>query len=322
MRPSIYFCTLCFALLSACGGGSSNSIAPSAASSSSLSASSNSSQSSSPQSSSAQSSNSSSAMATLTGTLTGAIKGLKYKTATQMGETNTKGEFSYLERETISFSIGDIKLPTITAQKVVSAYTLASNDALDSTVALNITRLLQTLDQDGNYDNGIEITAMTHTIATGMTVDFSSSRFVDEVANLVSNSGATHTVLTNADIAQNNLLTSLSGCTKTHSTIGQTATLTTRSHGVAGKATIINDCTIKMTNFSFDGGGLDVLFYGGINGNYKSGIALGEQLVGKKFNQATYLITLKKGDLDKLNSLSVWCVDVDVSFGDGSFITL
>jgi len=259
-------------------------------------------------------------MATLTGTLTGAIKGLKYKTATQMGETNSKGEFSYLEGETISFSIGDIKLPTITAQQVVSAYTLASNDALDSTVALNITRLLQTLDQDGNYDNGIEITAMAHTIATGMTVDFSSSRFVDEVANLVSTSGATQTVLTNAEMAQNNLLTSLSGCTKNHSTIGQTATLTTRSHGVAGKATIINDCTIKMTNFSFDGGGLDVLFYGGINGNYKSGIPLGEQLLGKKFNQATYLISLRKGDLDKLNSLSVWCVDVDVSFGDGSFI--
>jgi len=261
-------------------------------------------------------------MATLTGTLTGAVKGLKYKTATQMGETNSKGEFSYLEGETISFSIGDIKLPTISAQKNISAYTLADNNALDSAVALNITRLLQTLDQDGNYDNGIEITAMAHTIATGMTVDFSSSRFVDEVANLVSTSGATHTVLTNADIAQNNLLTSLSGCTNKHSTIGQTATLTTRSHGVAGKATIINDCTIKMTNFSFDGGGLDVLFYGGINGNYKSGIPLGEQLVGKKFNQATYLITLKKGDLDKFNSLSVWCVDVDVSFGDGSFITL
>jgi len=317
MRPSIYFCTLCFALLSACGGGSSNSIAPSAASSSSMPASSSSSQ-----SSSVQSSSSLSSMATLTGTLTGAVKGLKYKTATQMGETNSKGEFSYLEGETISFSIGDIKLPTISAQKNISAYTLADNNALDSAVALNITRLLQTLDQDGNYDNGIEITAMAHTIATGMTVDFSSSRFVDEVANLVSTSGATHTVLTNADIAQNNLLTSLSGCTNKHSTIGQTATLTTRSHGVAGKATIINDCTIKMTNFSFDGGGLDVLFYGGINGNYKSGIPLGEQLVGKKFNQATYLITLKKGDLDKFNSLSVWCVDVDVSFGDGSFITL
>jgi hypothetical protein len=327
MRPSIFFCTLCFALLSACGGGSSNSIAPSAASSSSLPASSSSSQSnssepSSSQSSSAQSSSLSSAMATLTGTLTGAIKGLKYKTATQMGETNSKGEFSYLEGETISFSIGDITLPTISAQKNISAYTLADNNALDSAVAINITRLLQTLDQDGNYDNGIEITAMTHTIATGMTVDFSSSRFVDEVANLVSTSGATHTVLINAEIAQNNLLTSLSGCTKIHSTIGQTATLTTRSHGVAGKATIINDCTIKMTNFSFDGGGLDVYFYGGINGSYKTGIALGEQLVGKKFNQAIYLITLRKGDLDKLNSLSVWCVDVAVSFGDGSFITL
>jgi Electron transfer DM13 len=327
MRPSIYFCTLWFALLSACGGGSSNSIAPSAASSSSMPALSSSSQSSSMQSSSVQlssvqSSNSSSSMATLTGTLTGAIKGLKYKTATQTGETNTKGEFSYLEGETISFSIGDIKLPTITAQQVVSAYTLASNDALDSTVALNITRLLQTLDQDGKYDNGIDIATMVHTIATGMTVDFSSARFVEDIANLVSNSGAINTVLISAEMAQNNLLTSLSGCTKNHSTIGQIATLSTRAHGVTGKATIINDCTIKITNFSFDGGGLDVLFYGGINGNYKAGIPLGEQLVGKKFNQATYLISLRKGDLDKLNSLSVWCVDVDVSFGDGNFITL
>ena len=56
------------------------------------------------------------------------------------------------------------------------------------------------------------------------------------------------------------------------------------------------------------------------NGIYKGGIALGEQLVGKKFNKSTYLVKLTNGDLDKLNGLSVWCVDVDVSFGDGSFI--
>jgi hypothetical protein len=261
-------------------------------------------------------------MAPLTGKLTGAIKGLHYKTATQTGETNSAGEFSYLDGETISFSIGDIKLPSVTAKNTMSAYTLAGNDAIDNTVALNITRLLQTLDQDGNYDNGITISAMAHSIATGMTLNFSSPSFADDAANLASTSGATSKVLIDAETAQNNLLTSISGCTKQHSTIGQIANLTTRAHGVQGQAKIINDCTIKMTNFSFDGGGLDVYFYGGINGNYKSGIALGEQLLGKKFSKASYLISLKAGDLDKLNSLSVWCVDVDVSFGDGSFMAL
>ncbi len=244
MRSKIYFCFLCFALLSACGGGSSTSTPPATAM--------------------AESSSSSSMSTTLTGTLTGAIQGLKYKTATQAGETNKKGEFNYLAGETVSFSIGDIKLPTVSAQEAISAYTLANSDALDNSVAMNITRLLQTLDLDGNYDNGIEITAMAHTMATGMSIDFSSARFVDEVANLASTSGGANAVLVNAETAQNNLLTSLSGCTKKHSTIGQVATLSTRSHGVAGQATIINDCTIKMTNFSFDGGGLDVYFYGGI----------------------------------------------------------
>ncbi len=110
-------------------------------------------------------------------------------------------------------------------------------------------------------------------------------------------------------------------CGKTSSKIGQIATLQTRAHGVTGTAKVIDNCTIELTNFNYDGGGLpDVFAYGGKAGNYAAGFAIGKNLFGTKVNNATMTLTLKEGDLSNLDGLSIWCVRAGVSFGDGLFV--
>ncbi|MXR37085.1 hypothetical protein [Craterilacuibacter sinensis] len=99
---------------------------------------------------------------TATATQTGVFKdsvvaGVAYKTATQSGYTNEKGEFRYLPGESVTFSIGGIQLPEAKAAALVTPLMLAGDDAQASAIAINIAQLLQTLDDDGNPENGISI---------------------------------------------------------------------------------------------------------------------------------------------------------------------
>jgi len=90
------------------------------------------------------------------------VAGLHYETPTFSGTTNSAGEFDYLPGETVTFSIGGIVLGSAEAGPVVTPLTLVSGatDATDPVVT-NIVRLLLTLDDDGNPDNGISISAAT-----------------------------------------------------------------------------------------------------------------------------------------------------------------
>jgi len=101
------------------------------------------------------------------------VAGLHYETPTHSGTTNALGEYDYLPGESVTFSIGGIVLGSTLAGPVVSPLTLVAGatDATDPVVT-NIVRLLLTLDDDGNPDNGISIAAATATAAAGLSVDF------------------------------------------------------------------------------------------------------------------------------------------------------
>lgn len=111
-------------------------------------------------------------------------------------------------------------------------------------------------------------------------------------------------------------------CAATHPRIGQTAVLTTRFHGVSGTARIVDDCTIVIENFTFDGDGLDVRVYSGdSNGNFAAGRILSDDLRRTAgYAGETLTVRLPVGvTLDEVGSLSIWCVPVSMSFGDGVF---
>ena len=110
------------------------------------------------------------------------------------------------------------------------------------------------------------------------------------------------------------------GCASTHPKIGQTATLSTIAHNVSGTATIVDDCTIRLDNFSFDGGGIDIRVYGG-NGDFRNtGFSMGDNLLDQVFNNDTLTVKLPANrTLDDIDRISIWCIPVRASFGDGVF---
>ena len=111
---------------------------------------------------------------TLTGTFVDSpVKGLRYETPTQSGLTNELGEFIYLEGEAVTFYIGGTQLGFALGSDVVSPFSLLGIQPLSTEIdisnalggdvvnsfdrAINIATLLQTLDIDGNPENGIDL---------------------------------------------------------------------------------------------------------------------------------------------------------------------
>jgi hypothetical protein len=253
-----------------------------------------------------------------------AVAGFRYATATYDGSTDQNGAFSYAEGEKVTFSIGDINFPTVAAASVLSPFDLAGTADTSDTALINMARLLQTMDTDGDVDNGITIAEDAHSFATGMTLDFASTTFDADVANLIANSGTVNTMLVEADTAIAHLEANVTpgGCTRYHATVGWVANLATFAHGVSGQATIVDDCTIRIDNFNYDGGGLPRVFvYAGFDGNYAGGFSISRNLYGTPHTDETLILNIGKSrTLDDLNGISVWCAEARIDFGSGVFV--
>jgi len=122
------------------------------------------------------------APSTVTGTfIDSAVSGLSYNCSSGLsGITNSKGEFSCKNGDTVSFSINGFALGSATAGTTVTPKSLFPSDAAAVT---NIAQLLQTLDSDGDVSNGItldsnsqEYKSLTSTTEVSLTqVDFDSA---------------------------------------------------------------------------------------------------------------------------------------------------
>ncbi len=86
-----------------------------------------------------------------------AVEGLTYKTATQSGTTDSQGRFSYLDGEKVTFSIGALELPEVTTDQTITPMDVMKTSSLHDSRVQNLARLLQTLDEDENPENGITI---------------------------------------------------------------------------------------------------------------------------------------------------------------------
>ena len=137
------------------------------------------------------------------------VENLHYRTATQSGSTDSNGGYRYKFGEQIVFSIGFIEFPPVAASVTITPWDLfapvsdyGDYDGAQVTKVVNALRLLQTLDKDGNPDNGIQIDDAAHDTAANLTIDFGSPTFDSDVAALVTHSGSTQTQLVSADQAK------------------------------------------------------------------------------------------------------------------------
>ncbi|MBL4826771.1 MAG: DM13 domain-containing protein, partial [Spongiibacteraceae bacterium] len=253
-----------------------------------------------------------------------AVEGLNYRTATQAGMTNQEGEFTYQAGESIIFSIGDIDFPSVDAEEQLTPLDIFQTADYENVGVVNMLRLLQTLDEDGVAGNGIVIASNVHSDAAGLTLDFTAPDFDSMVATLVANSGSPLVALIGAEQAINHLRTSLDdevavACGSDHAKVGFSGSLSTLAHNVSGTATIIDNCTIQITAFNYDGGGPQVYFYAADNFMFGSddAFSISGAINGQTYVDRTLVYSLPNGKtLDDFDTLSVWCSDFNANFGD------
>ncbi|MBE8717813.1 hypothetical protein C4F51_11520 [Cellvibrio sp. KB43] len=178
-------------LLAACGG-SSNKGLPQPGSSSSIN-----NQSSAPVLSSSAQSVSSAAAVSVGVFVDSFVVGIGYRTETQNGVTNERGEFNYRPGEMVTFFIGDLEFPPIPAKALVTPLDMAQSLNPASPIAINIARLLQSLDADADPANGIDLTPVPANFATPLDFALAPEQFAASpaVVELVANSGSVNTVV-------------------------------------------------------------------------------------------------------------------------------
>ena len=111
------------------------------------------------------------------GRIAGPIVGLRFETPSCSGVTDHAGAFEYTEGEVVSFSVGSVLLGAARgAERLTLGHIVARVDGRLDKLAdpglTNIARFLQTLDQDGNPDNGITLTPEIHELVGDRRIDF------------------------------------------------------------------------------------------------------------------------------------------------------
>jgi hypothetical protein len=96
------------------------------------------------------------------------------------------------------------------------------------------------------------------------------------------------------------------------------------AHSATCVATVIDERTIQIEHFTYDGGGPAVYFYLGAtqsDPSFEDGLQLMPLLTGTVFSDDTLTLTLPAGHtLDGYTAISVWCADFAVSFTDATFV--
>ncbi|MEL6349247.1 MAG: DM13 domain-containing protein [Myxococcota bacterium] len=103
--------------------------------------------------------------------------------------------------------------------------------------------------------------------------------------------------------------------------VGWFAELDTLAHDVSGTAVIVDEDTIEIEDFVYDGGGLNARFFLLADGaEFDRDIELTDNLVGSPSDGQTLTLTIPNGvAFDEWNFITLWCIPAGVSFGEGVF---
>ena len=109
------------------------------------------------------------------------VEGLDYSTTPGglIGKTNSEGQYDYVDGDDVTFSIGKVILGTVPAAGVVTPQDLVFEAEIDDPEVVNIARLLMTLDEDGNPDNGLKIPTQVASAAAQLEDAAAQISFVD-----------------------------------------------------------------------------------------------------------------------------------------------
>ena len=189
------------------------------------------------------------------------VEGLTYESGGITGTTDIEGKFRYVIGQTVSFSVSGVTLPAVQGASLLTPVDLVGASSPDSPEAVYIARFLQSIDSDGNPDNGIRIDKSK--LKTGATTPANWTS--DPLVNLVSSDA--YKVAPKEETARNHMksqIAALSGLPRMslvgrYSTRGTTAKNAARlyaeiiSHHKLSKSafiTIDDSSTSKVTSFA------------------------------------------------------------------------
>jgi len=138
------------------------------------------------------------------------VIGLGYVSGSHGGLTDKSGAFTYEQGQGITFSVGGVSIGGVpTAKTLVTPVDLVAQGTGASNHVLNVVRFLLMLDQDGNANNGIQISAaVTAAAASWAPVDFDTTDLPTTLGPLIQQAsgadGVSH-VLPDAATAQAHL---------------------------------------------------------------------------------------------------------------------
>lgn len=85
------------------------------------------------------------------------VEGLTYRSGSTVGVTDAQGRFFYTPGDRVEFSIGGVVFPSVVADQLITPVDLVGATGPHDPKAVAIARLLQSIDDDGNPDNGIRL---------------------------------------------------------------------------------------------------------------------------------------------------------------------
>ncbi len=190
--------------------------------------------------------------------LDSAVQGLSYVSGTVSGVTSANGTFTYEVGKPIQFSVGGVVLGKTSGKAVITPVDLVSGGSDSNPTVVNIARFLQTIDNDANSSNGIQIPAELRTLAQGKSIDFSQSEvsFSNDgnvqvlVSELTAATTAGARALVSSNVAQAHLSSAIlaqSGGSSGNGSGGVTSpsnTLTVTGPRVAGTYTVKSASTV------------------------------------------------------------------------------
>ena len=138
------------------------------------------------------------------------VEGVGYQTVSGLsGTTNAAGEFTYHTGDQVTFQIGSVVLGTVTASSVLTPVDLVGASNTADRRVINLARLLQSLDEDGDPSNGLTISTSAQNALQGRSLDFNLPISSFAISATPAVQAAVGRTLVDSTTAMNHLQTSL-----------------------------------------------------------------------------------------------------------------
>lgn len=179
-----------------------------------------------------------------------AVKGLDYTcSSAKSGTTDSDGRYSCEQGDRVTFYLGDTQVgaAVIAQTGAITPYTIFPTDL---TSAINLARLLQTLDSDKDPSNGIDID-LTSAIMLMGTIDYASDAFTTDIEEMLLTS------LVDAGTAQEHLNQSIIDMGDVIPDIGMTPVLGSEDEEEIDTPAVDEDAETGLDTGSDEGGESD-----------------------------------------------------------------